>query len=167
MQGTRTEVIQVRSLVAVCAIALLTTATATAAGVAMRPAEASVTLSTSKSGARPVTLTLQLRYEMQCAHPGPGPLVITFPAAERLPAQLAASDVLVNGHAATKAERNGHDVSVALPIQHGPLCDVIAPAVLKVVFTRSAGVGNPSAAGTYQLTAHTPRVSGHASMAIH
>jgi hypothetical protein len=157
-----------RSLFAGCAIALLVT-TAAAARVAapMRPAAASVTLSTSTAGARPVALTLQLRYEMQCAHPGPGPLVITFPAAERLPPQLAAADVLVNGHAATQVERSGRAVSVALPIEHGPLCDVIAPAVLKVVFTRGAALGNPSTAGTYTLTAHTPRVSGGTTMAIH
>jgi hypothetical protein len=157
-----------RSLFAGCAIALLTT-TAAGARVAapMRPASASVTLSTSKAGARPVTLTLQLRYEMQCAHPGPGPLAITFPAAEQLSAQLTAAAVLVNGQAPTRVERSGRIVSVALPIQHGPLCDVIAPAVLKVVFTRGAALGNPPTAGTYTLTAHTPRVSGSTTMAIH
>lgn len=157
-----------RSLFAGCAIALLiTTAAAARVAAPMRPAAASVTLSTSRAGARPVTLTLQLRYEMQCAHPGPGPLVITFPAAEQLPAQPAAADVLVNGQAATQVERSGRLVSVALPIQHGPLCDVIAPAVLKVVFTRGATLGNPRTAGTYTLTAHTPRVSGGTTMAIH
>jgi hypothetical protein len=114
-----------------------------------------------------VALTLELRYEMQCGHPGPGPLAITFPAAERLPAGLTASDVLVNGHATTNVSREGRTVSVALPIQHGPLCDVIAPGVLKIVFTRSAALGNPAAAGTYSLTAHTPRVSARASIVIH
>jgi hypothetical protein len=157
------EVIVVRSLFVGCAIAL---GTATAAGAAILPAAASVALSTAKAGARPVTLSLQLRYEMQCARPGPGPLVIAFPAAERLPSQLDPADVLVNGHPATQVERNGRVVSVALPIQHGPLCDVIAPATLKVVFTRSAGLGNPMVAGTYSLTAHTPRVSGRTTMTI-
>jgi len=156
----------VRSLVAGCALALLVTATAPAGGAAIRPAAVSVTLSTPQAGARGVRLTLQLRYEMQCGHPGAGPLVITFPAAERLPSQLAAGSVLVDGHPATRAERSGRVVSVALPVEHGPLCDVIAPGVLKIAFTGSAGIGNPPAAGTYSLTAHTPRVSGRASMAI-
>jgi hypothetical protein len=155
-----------RSVVVGCACALLVTAAATAAVAAIRPAEASVTLSTSRAGARPVTLTLRLRYEMQCGHPGPGPLLITFPGAERLPAQLAAGSVLVDGRPATQAERKGRVVSVALPIEHGPLCDVIAPGVLKVVLTRAAGIGNPSAAGTYALETRTPRVSGRATMAI-
>jgi hypothetical protein len=156
----------VRSLVAGCAVALLTATAAAAAGVVMQPAAASVVLSTSKAGARPVALTLQLRYDMQCARPGPGPLAIAFPSAERLPTQLAAVDVLVNGHAATQVERSGRVVSVALPVEHGPLCDVIAPATLKVVFTRSAALGNPPVAGTYSLTAHTPRVSGRTTMTI-
>jgi hypothetical protein len=166
MRIRRVEVNRVRSLFAGCA-ALLVATTATAAGNVIQPATVSVALSTAKAGARPVALTLQLRYEMQCAHPGPGPVVIAFPAAEKLPAQLAPSDVLVNGHATAKAERNGRVVAVALPIQHGPLCDVMAPAVLKVVFTRGAALGNPPAAGTYSLTAKTPRARGHASMVIH
>jgi hypothetical protein len=113
-----------------------------------------------------VALTLQLRYDMQCGRPGPGPLLITFPAAERLPSQLDAGSVLVNGHPATKAERNGRVVAVALPIEHGALCDVIAPGLLKIVFAPSAGIGNPPGTGTYSLMARTPRVSGRASMAI-
>ena len=156
-----------RRLVAGCVIGLVASATAAAGGMAIRPAAASVSLSSSKAGARPVTFTLQLRYEMQCAHPGPGPLVITFPAAERLPRQIGAADVLVNGHPATQVEANGRVVSVALPIQHGPLCDVIAPATLRVVITRDAAIGNPPTAGTYSLTAQTPRVSGHATLTIH
>ena len=70
----------------------------------IRPAAAAVTLSTSKAGARPVTLTLQLRYNMQCAIPARGRRLIIFPVAERLPAQLAAGDVLV-GHPATQTSR--------------------------------------------------------------
>lgn len=156
-----------RSVAACCALALLVAATAQAAAAATRPAAASVTLSSSRTGARDVRLTLQLRYEMQCGHPGAGPLVITFPSAERLPSQLAAGSVLVDGRPATRAERSARIVSVALPVEHGPLCDVIAPGTLKVVFTPGAGIGNPTVAGTYSLTAHTPRVSGRASMTIH
>jgi hypothetical protein len=46
------------------------------------------------------------------------------------------------------------------------LCDVVAPAVLKIVFARDAGLGNPPNPGTYSLAAHTPLVSGHANITI-
>ncbi len=72
-----------------------------------RPASASVTLSSSHAGARPVALTLRLRYDMQCARPGPGPLVVTFPAAELLPAHIATRDVSVDGEPATHLARSG------------------------------------------------------------
>jgi hypothetical protein len=159
-------VLRLRSLVAVCSSALLVSATAGAGRIAIRPAAVSVELSSSRAGARPVVLTMQLRYAMQCARPGPGPLVVSFPAGERFPARLAADAVLVDGHPATQVERTGRAVSVALPIEHGPLCDVIAPGVLELVFTRSAGIGNPSSPGRYSLTARTPRVSGRATMTI-
>jgi hypothetical protein len=162
----RREVGPVRSLVAGFVLAVVVTASAPAAGDAIRPAETTVALSSAKAGARPVTLTLELRYEMQCGQPGPGPLLITFPPAERLPLQLGAKSVLVDGHPTRHAARNGRVVSVALPAQHGVICDVIGPGVLKVVFTRGAGIGNPTGPGTYPLVAHTPRVSGRASMAI-
>ena len=60
----------------------------------------------------------------------------------------------------------GKTVTIALPIQHGPLCDVIAPAVLTVVFDRGALVGNPAHAGKYTIAAHTPRVSASTSITI-
>ena len=157
-----------RSLLACCAMALVA-ANAAGAGravVPVRPAAAAVSLSTSRAGARPVTVTVELRYDMQCARPGPGPLVLTFPAAEQLPAQLASGDVLVDGHPTARVERNGRSVSIALPIERGPLCDVIAPGVLKVVFVRDARLGNPPEPGTYALVARTPRVGGRARMTI-
>ncbi len=57
-------------------------------------------------------------------------------------------------------------MTIALPIQHGPLCDVIAPAVLTVVFDRGALLGNPAHAGKYAIAARTPRVSARTSMTI-
>jgi hypothetical protein len=159
------EVIAMRTLLAVLGIALFTAAAARTAGVAI-PASAAVQLSSSRAGARPVVLTLRLRYEMQCARPGPGPLVITFPAGERLPAQIAAGDVLVDDGPAAGVRRSGQTVSVGLPIRHGPLCDVIAPSVLVVVFDRGAQLGNPSRPGHYAIDAQTPRVSARTSIAI-
>ena len=157
-----------RTLLAVLGIALCTAAGARTAGVATltRPASAAVELSSTRAGARPVVLTLRLRYEMQCARPGPGPLVITFPAGERLPAQIAAGDVLVDDGPAAGVHRSGQTVSVGLPIRHGPLCDVIAPSVLIVVFDRGAQLGNPSRPGHYAIAAQTPRVSARTSIAI-
>ncbi len=157
-----------RTLLAVLGIAALTAAVAEADSVATptRPASASVTLSSSRAGARPVVLTLRLRYEMQCARPGPGPLVVTFPAGERLPAQIAAGDVLVDEGPATSVQRSGRTVSIGLPIRHGPLCDVIAPSVLIVVFDRGAQLGNPPRAGNYAVAVQTPRVSARTGMAI-
>jgi hypothetical protein len=62
--------------------------------------------------------------------------------------------------------RSGQTVTVALPIQRGPLCDVIAPAVLIVVFDRGALLGNPARRGTYAIAAQTPRVSARTSITI-
>ena len=157
-----------RTLLAVLGIAVLSAAGAEADSVAPQtlPASASVTLSSSRAGARPVVLTLRMRYEMQCARPGPGPLVVTFPAGERLPAQIAAGDVLVDEGPATNVRRSGRTVSIGLPVRHGPLCDVIAPSVLTVVFDRGAQLGNPARVGNYAVAAQTPRVSARTSMAI-
>ena len=135
-----------RILLAVLGIVVLSAAGAEAESVATQalPASASVTLSSPLAGARPVVLTLRMRYEMQCARPGPGPLVVTFPAGERLPAQIDAGDVLVDEGPPTNVRRSGRSVSIGLPARHGPLCDVIAPSVLTVVFDRGAQLGNPA-----------------------
>ncbi len=157
-----------RTLLAVLGLAVLsaTGARAGSGAIPSRPATASVTLSSARAGARPVALTLRLRYDMQCARPGPGPLLVTFPAGERMPAQIAAGDVLVDEGPATNVRRSGRTVSIGLPIRHGPLCDVIAPSVLIVVFDRGAGLGNPPRAGNYAVDAQTPRVSARTSITI-
>ncbi len=92
--------------------------------------------------------------------------MVTFPPGELLPAHIATSDVSVDGEPATQVARNGQTVTVGLPIRHGPLCDVIAPAVLTVVFDRGALLGNPQRAGEYAIAARTPRVSARTSMTI-
>jgi hypothetical protein len=161
-------VIAIRTLLAVLAIAGSAAASAEAESIATptRPASASATLSSSRAGARSVVLTLRMRYDMQCARPGPGPLIVTFPADERLPVQIAPGDVLVDGGPATDVHRSGRTVTVGLPIRHGPLCDVFAPAVLTVVFDRGARLGNPPQAGNYALAAQTPRVSARTTITI-
>lgn len=112
-------------------------------------------LSTDRAGARPVIVTLALTYPMRCGHPGPGSLVVTFPGAERLPNRIPASAVLLNNHAAASVKRSGNDVTIALPRPSGISCNVIGPGKLTVVFTRSARLGNPPRAGSYQLAART------------
>jgi hypothetical protein len=112
-----------------------------------------IALSTSHAAAHPVAVTLQLHYEMQCGYPGPGPVVVRFPAHERLPKTLPAGAVLADGSAQAATVEGGNAVSVTLPPAPTVMCDVIGPGRLTIVFERSAGLGNPLHAGTYQTTA--------------
>jgi hypothetical protein len=114
-----------------------------------------ILLSTPHAGARPVAVTLRLHYEMQCGWPGPGSLVIRFPAGMQLPARLPPGAVLVNGKAAYSAGAAGatRDVAVGLPKRPQVMCDSIGPGMLTVSFTRAARLGNPKAAGSYVLRA--------------
>jgi len=112
-----------------------------------------VSLSTQHAGARPVAVRLRLRYEMQCSWPGPGSLVIRFPAGMRLPTGLPAGAVLVNGKGATATGPSGasRKITVGLPKRPQIMCDAIGPGTLTVAFTRGAKLGNPKAAGSYVL----------------
>jgi hypothetical protein len=105
----------------------------------------------AQHGARPAALQLSLRTELQCGRLGGGPIVVVFPAAERMPAALQDGDVLVNGKA-LGATLNGHVVSIAFPKTVGVSCDVLGPGTVSVVFTKAAGLGNPLAAGTYHVS---------------
>jgi len=116
------------------------------------PVGATVTASTRSAGAKNVTVTLILRYEMQCGSPGAGPVVVTLPAAEQVPASLPRRSVLVAGKPGA-VSLAGHRVSVALPKPPQILCDVLGPGTLPIVFTRAAGLGNPAQPGTYTFTA--------------
>ena len=119
---------------------------------------ASVLLSNSRAGARPVTVTLLLSYQMQCGNPGPGSLRVSFPPAERLPTQIPASAVLLNGLIAPSVNRHGNDVTITLPRPRGITCTVIAPSRVKVVFTTTARLGNPARAGSYPLLVRTRNI---------
>jgi hypothetical protein len=115
----------------------------------------------AQSGARPVALRLTVRTELQCGRPRGGPIVVAFPAAERMPASLQAGDVLVNGKA-LDATLSGHVVSIALPKTTGVTCDVIGPGTVSVVFTKRANLGSPLAPGTYHVSL---RVRGTSAVA--
>jgi hypothetical protein len=125
-------------------------ATSAAAGLGQ---SASGTISSQRAGTRPVTLTLKLGYEMQCGYPGPGPVVVTFPATWRLPAKLGATPVLVNGKAAVSASVSGHTVKVGLAPPPQIMCDEIGPGMLTIQFTRGDNIGSPLKAGTSVVTA--------------
>jgi len=127
---------------------------AVAPAAALPPTSASVALSSARAGAKPVVLTLLLGYDMQCGYPGTEPIVVIFPAQERLPARIPATAVLVDGHAAPTVSVAGHVVRIGLGVAPPRvMCDVIASGTLRLVFTRAAGLGNPARAGSYRLNA--------------
>ena len=129
------------------------TGVAAAVALTLVPAQAaSVSLSSNRAGASDVVVTLHLTYEMQCGWPGPGPLVVTFPAAERLPARVIAAHVLLNGRAAPQVTRSDRSVSVAVPARTGMTCMVIGPGKVTIEFTRAAGLGNPRKRGVYPVS---------------
>jgi hypothetical protein len=118
----------------------------------------SVAISPHTAGARPVLITLETHYEMQCGWPGPGALLVRFPAGMTLPATLVARSAIVNGKPVTPREvvalhGGARTVAVALPKRPQIMCDSIGPGTLTVAFTRAARLGNPHAAGSYVLRA--------------
>ena len=119
----------------------------------------------AESGARPAVLRLAVRAELQCGRPRGGPIVVVFPAAERMPASLQAGDVLVDGKALA-ATLSGHVVSIALPKTTGVTCDVIGPGTVSVVFTKTARLGNPVTAGTYHVSLRMRATSAVGSFVI-
>lgn len=136
------------------ALAVSATLLVAPAGALPGPLQSSsVSVSSLVAGMRPVTLTLTLQYDMQCGYPGPGPVVVTLPRGEAIPATLAASAVLVDGHRATSVSLSGRTVSVGLAPEPPIMCDVIGPGRLVIAFTRSAGLGNPARKGGYTVLA--------------
>src|SRR5262249_26398246 len=74
----------------------------------------SVIASPHTPSAHAVRLLVTLRYEMQCDYPGAGPLVVTFPAAVKLPHRLAAGTVKLAGKRIA-ATVDGRRVTVTVP----------------------------------------------------
>lgn len=104
------------------------------------------------AGARGVRLTLTLQYVMRCANPGPGPLVVTFPAAMKLPKHFAPGAVKLAGKPVA-AEVDGHQLTVTVARYRGIMCDMIGLGSVPLSFARSAKLANPAHAGTYQFKA--------------
>lgn len=114
-----------------------------------------VALSSTLADVRPVRLTLVFSYMMQCGYPGAGPVTIVLPAAERLPARLARSVVLVDKRAARSVALAGQTITIALTPPPRIMCDVIGEGKLTVELTTAADIGNPLRAGTYTVRAST------------
>ncbi|HXY80128.1 MAG TPA: hypothetical protein VEH55_02060 [Gaiellaceae bacterium] len=112
---------------------------------------ATATAMPATAGARSVRLTLTVRFEMQCGRPGAGPVVVSLPAAERVPHTIARRDVSLGGKPPLRASISGHVVVLTLPPQRGVICDVIGPGTLTVGFAPAVGLGNPPTGGSYPV----------------
>jgi hypothetical protein len=145
------------------ALALLASAIAApaAAGPPIVSTDDFATVSVSPVGpaARPAVLTLRLHYEMLCAQPGSGPVTVSFPLALRIPATIPPAAVLVDGAAPPSVHTDGHVVTIGLAPNAKVICQSFVPGTLRIVFTRSARLGNPARSGAYVVRA---RVGTHA-----
>lgn len=129
---------------------------------------ASARLSSTKAGARPVALTVKVRYEMICGYPGQGRAIVELPRAAFVPTRMRASAVLVNGESSPSVDVAGHDVSIALPPRPKGVvsCMIVGPGTLTMTLTRTAGLGNPKAPGTYVVRVRRDTTSFRADVAI-
>jgi hypothetical protein len=134
------------------ALVLVAAAASAAAGGFQSPGGgATVTLSPPAAGARLVAVTVQLPAALQCGRPMGGPVSVTLPRGERMPSVIAVTAVRVNGLASSKVDVVGRVVTVSLPVHRGITCMSIIDGTMKIVFAPAAGLGNPSAAGTYTV----------------
>lgn len=124
-----------------------------------------VVASTHAAGARPDRLKITFRYVMQCGYPGPGPLVVTFPAAMKLPKRFAAGSVKLAGKAIA-ATRSGRKATVTIPPHKGVLCGVMAMGAVTLTFTQAAELGNPTQAGSYRFSATHAKLAFKTKLAI-
>jgi hypothetical protein len=114
---------------------------------------ATVAATPNTAAARPSAVLLRLHYGMLCAQPGRGPATVTFPRALRLPARLPRTAVVVDGKTPPSVELHGRVATIGLSPVSGVTCQSVVPGTLRVGFTRSAHIGNPVRAGTYDLHA--------------
>jgi hypothetical protein len=136
----------------VCGAALATGAAAFAAppGAEVQDS-ASAVVSNAHAGARPVALVVSLHTELQCGKLRGGGLALTFPAAVRLPPAIPASMVVVDGTRPRSVKLAQRTLTITMPLPTGVMCNVIGPGTAKIVVSRGALIGNPTAAGTYDL----------------
>jgi hypothetical protein len=129
--------------------------------------DSAVAIASPATPAARTSLKLLLRYEMLCAQPGRGPVLVTMPAALRVPAKIRPTAVLVNGKAAPSVQVKGHTVTVGLPPNSNVICRSFVPGILWISFTSAASLRNPSRAGIYAIRARIGSHSFVARLAIH
>jgi hypothetical protein len=113
-------------------------------------------VSDATPGARPVALTIRFRTELQCGRFTPTSITVSLPPAMRVPASVSASAVTVAAKVAASVRTNGTRLLIHLaPPKSGVICDVIAPGVVPVKFSRRAGLGNPLRKGFYAFSVVT------------
>jgi hypothetical protein len=130
----------------------------------MLAAPVTVSLSSHVAGTSPVALTLSATASLQCGWPGPE-LGVVFPSAERLPNTIPRPAVMVDGKQPAAVTRSGRTVTLSVP-RPQVLCDAIGPAPVRITFTRAAGLGNPTRAGTYSITVEHGARTARGSFAI-
>ena len=124
-----------------------------------------IAASSHAAHAHRVRLAVTLRYRMQCGNPGPGPLVVTFPSAMKLPKQFVSGSVKLAGKAvaaSTKAQK----VTVTVPPPQDVLCGTLGPGSVTLLFTREAKLTNPARAGSYRFKATHTNHTFRARLAI-
>ncbi|HUZ99382.1 MAG TPA: hypothetical protein VMU74_08480 [Gaiellaceae bacterium] len=109
-----------------------------------------IALSSHAAGAQ-VQIAVRATYDMQCGWPGPR-IEVVLPSAERLPARITRTSVLVDGKPPAAVARSGQTVSLTIVRPSGAMCDVIGPGVARIVFTHAAHIGNPGRTGRYRLS---------------
>ena len=124
-----------------------------------------IAASSHKRGARGVRLTFTLHYWMQCEYPGAGPLVLTFPKAVKLPAQLASGAVQLAGKPVA-SQVDGRQVTVMVAPHTGILCDLMSRGSLRLAFTSLANLSNPTRAGSYRFAARHGQLALTATLTI-
>lgn len=123
------------------------------------------TLSSRQAGARPVALTLAFDGTLLCGRPR-GATAVTLPAAADVPAAVPASTVKINGRLAGRVAVTGSTLTVTPAPTKGMTCLSIREGTVRVSFSRTAGLGNPAAAGTYPVVVHRGRQALRGTLTI-
>jgi hypothetical protein len=108
-------------------------------------------LSTNDPGAKPVVVTLVLPAPLICGRPL-GATSVTLPSAVDVPAAIGADEVTVNTLPVKRVSVTGSTVTFGTPVQKGVMCHSITQGLMRIVFTRAAGLGNPAHAGTFAVS---------------
>jgi hypothetical protein len=108
-----------------------------------------VLLSSNRAGAKHVTVTLRYTGALRCGRPIGA--TIELPLAVGVSAKVAASAVHLNGRSPGSVVVHKHSLAVGAPKTQGMMCDSITMGTVTLVLAPSAGIVNPSRAGSYQI----------------